>query len=168
MKTAKPVIILICENWIFKRLFCNTFHCMLVPGKIHVKKLELQITKQYWNCTWLLFSCTLLPWFESGKCTWQPVSCMTRFILFPPLPITCEWSVCDTSSFNVARLLCKNKKSLHCIYLLLIYMYNILVIIMGSWLILLSSIIFLDHWSTYYKPAYWRTGVWWQLPVCLK
>ncbi len=61
-------------------------------------------------CTWLLFS----PWLcllESGKCIWQPVSSITRLMLFPPFPITCECSVCATSIFRVTRLLYRCQKS---------------------------------------------------------
>lgn len=66
-------------------------------------------------CTWLLFS----PWLcllESGKCMWQPVSSITRLMLFPPFPITCECSVCDTSIFRVTRLLCRCQRSQHSIH----------------------------------------------------
>lgn len=54
--------------------------------------------------TWLLFSAWLFR-LESGKWMWQPVSSITRFMLFPPLPITWECSVWETSIFSVTLLL---------------------------------------------------------------
>lgn len=55
--------------------------------------------------TWLLFSAWLFL-LESGKWMWQPVSSITFLMLLPPLPMTWECSVCETSIFNVTRLLC--------------------------------------------------------------
>lgn len=54
--------------------------------------------------TWLLFSVWLFL-LESGKWMWQPVSSITRLILLPPLPITWECSVWETSIFRVTLLL---------------------------------------------------------------
>lgn len=54
--------------------------------------------------TWLLFSAWLFL-LESGKWMWHPVSSITFLILLPPLPITWECSVCETSIFKVTRLL---------------------------------------------------------------
>ena len=59
--------------------------------------LKYSWTNRY---TWLLFSAPVQR-LESGKCMWHPVSCITRCILAPPLPITCEWSVWATSIFSV-------------------------------------------------------------------
>lgn len=56
--------------------------------------------------TWLLFSAWLFL-LESGKWMWQPVSSITFLMLLPPLPMTWECSVCETSIFNVTRLLCE-------------------------------------------------------------
>lgn len=63
----------------------------------------------WWDLTWLLFSAWLLR-LESGKWMWQPVSSITFLMLLPPLPMTCECSVCETSIFRVTRLLCKGKQ----------------------------------------------------------
>lgn len=54
--------------------------------------------------TWLLFSAWLFR-LESGKWMWQPVSSITPFMLLPPLPMTWECSVWDTSIFSVTLLL---------------------------------------------------------------
>lgn len=56
----------------------------------------------------MLFSAWLFL-FESGKWIWHPVSSITFLILLPPLPITWECSVCETSIFKVTRLLWKSR-----------------------------------------------------------
>ena len=86
-----------------------TVHRFWFLRKLHAASNKVFSTVNLY-CTWLLFSWTLLPRFESGKCTWQPVSDMTRLMLLPPLPMTWEWSVWETSIFRVALLLCKRNK----------------------------------------------------------
>ena len=95
-------------------------HFWVLPGCTQktVFLVTRLISERY--ITWLLFSWTLLPLLESGKWIWQPVSCMTRLMLLPPLPMTCEWSVWDTSIFNVALLLWKEDgKHFHLLKLIL-------------------------------------------------
>lgn len=72
-------------------------------GKLRLQSL---LHKDSWERqgTWLLFSAWLFL-LESGKWMWHPVSSITFLMLLPPLPITWECSVCETSIFRVTRLL---------------------------------------------------------------
>ena len=84
------------------------FFCFHLPKKICIWKIKalicpitVHVKRQ---STWLLFSAWLFL-LESGKWMWHPVSSITFLILLPPLPITWECSVCETSIFKVTRLL---------------------------------------------------------------
>lgn len=80
---------------IFQKKMCiQKIKAVSCPIEVHVKR----------HSTWLLFSAWLFL-LESGKWMWQPVSSITFLILLPPLPITWECSVCETSIFKVTRLL---------------------------------------------------------------
>lgn len=75
--------------------YTESQHCASVPSDLMQKLRQI---------TWLLFSAWLFL-LESGKWMWHPVSSITFLMLLPPLPITCECSVWETSIFNVTRLL---------------------------------------------------------------
>lgn len=88
--------------------FLITF-ALISPSKhTHIKKIKTIICPIKFQMkeikTWLLFSAWLFL-LESGKWMWHPVSSITFLILLPPLPITWECSVCETSIFKVTRLL---------------------------------------------------------------
>lgn len=107
-------IVVIYVNWIMNSQNCNH----LSKSCWHINKAFCQIKSapepgrvtiyEVWRTiTWLLLSDWLFL-LLSGKCMWQRVSSMTRLILLPPLPMTCECSVCETSIFSVTLLLCNN------------------------------------------------------------
>lgn len=70
----------------------------------HRHGARLRFKRFYEAQTWLLFSAWLFL-FESGKWMWHPVSSITLLMLLPPLPITWECSVWETSIFRVTLLL---------------------------------------------------------------
>lgn len=82
--------------------------CSHLPQKMHIQEIQALICPIKFHVkspsTWLLFSAWLFL-LESGKWMWHPVSSITFLILLPPLPITWECSVCETSIFKVTRLL---------------------------------------------------------------